>query len=147
MNLDDLRKKARGGDLEPEPDKPCDFEGCDNFATYRDEEGHWCHTHRIKMIRETVSMDPTGGSFGGSAATVLYTGSFAATCAVSPSILYTPPSSGSALPPLAPIPPVLSSIEEDKEEPSIVKILRKARLFGKGFVEGLIEDESEGTKK
>ena len=54
MNLDDLRKKARGGDLEPEPDKPCDFEGCENFPTYKYEEGHWCHTHRMKMIRETV---------------------------------------------------------------------------------------------
>jgi len=97
MNLDDLRKKARGGDLEPEPDKPCDFEGCENFATHRDEEGRWCHTHRIKMIRETVSRGVS--DFGGSAVTAIgITGFTTATCAVSPSVGF-PSSSGPATPP------------------------------------------------
>ena len=151
MNLDDLRKKARGGDLEPEPDKPCDFEGCENFATYKDEEGGWCHTHRVKMIRETVTRGVS--DFGRSAVTSLFTGHFAATCAVSPS------------PPI-PASTITKAVEEEKEKEEdrgiiyidytekkgkkkskAKKAAKKALAFAKGFAKGMIEDEPEGTKK
>lgn len=151
MNLDDLRKKARGGDLEPEPDKPCDFEGCENFATYKDEEGKWCHTHRMKMIRETVSRGVN--DFGGSAVTAIgFTGFSIATCAISPSAAF-PSSSGPAMPPIPPSIALHKSTKskirvKDKEKKSKTKkAIEIVKSFSKGVIEGLKEDESKRTKK
>ena len=138
MNLDDLRKKARGGDLEPEPDKPCDFEGCENFATHRDEEGRWCHTHRIKMIRETVSRGVS--DFGGSAATAIGFTSFSiiTTCAISPPIGF-PSSSGPATPP--------TPVKDKEKKSKAKKTLEIINSFTKGVIVGLTDNEYKRTKK
>lgn len=82
IGLDELRRKASEG-IKAEGEKSCDFEGCENFASERDTEGHWCFVHRVKSIRESIIRGTSSGAaVGGS-------GFFAATCvmtvAVSPS--------------------------------------------------------------
>lgn len=144
MNLDDLRKKARGGDLEPEPDKPCDFEGCENFASYKDEEGKWCHTHRVKMIRETVSRGVN--DFGGSSiSTIGFTGFTIATCAISPSVSPAMPFATPSV--MKGVNKIMEDEKKKKKKSKLKKVAKNVKDFGKGFIVGIIEDEARRPKK
>lgn len=144
MNLDDLRKKARGGDLEPEPDKPCDFEGCENFASYKDEEGKWCHTHRVKMIRETVSRGVN--DFGGSSISAIgFTGFTIATCAISPSVSPAMPFATPSV--MKGVNKIMEDEKKKKKKSKLKKVAKNVKDFGKGFIVGIIEDEARRPKK
>lgn len=55
MKLEDLRKKAKSGEANPDDLGTCELDGCDAKATDRDPDGSWCWAHRERSFRDALN--------------------------------------------------------------------------------------------